>query len=184
MAKGKDIVGSYSRREEPQDEKPSNRCPAHGCMMAASMFVDGGPWACRYHAKQPTENWQKVTGILHAQKRLLDIIVHADSIKPNEFDLLRDNNGFELEELLKPAPAGPGYPAETLKGWKCRVKDFVHAAIMHEISKIETQDKPVLQREISDAVAAFTNGTLRKNQRPLSFQSMAERRQAREVAST
>lgn len=178
MAKDKDIVGSYNRREEtPRDEKPSSRCPAHGCMMSGSVFLDGGPWACRYHAKQPTENWQKVTAILHTHKRLLDIIVHADAMNPPEFDLLRDKNLFELEELLRPAVAKGEYPAETFKGWKCRVKDFVHAAIQHEISKIETQDKTVLEREISTAVAAFTNGTLRKNQRPASFRSMADHRQ-------
>lgn len=162
---------------EQKDEKPSNNCPAHGCMMAASMFLDGGPWACRYHAKQPTENWQKITAILHEQRRLLDIIDSADKILPNEFDMLRDKDKFELEDLLKPARAGEGYPAETIKEWRIRVREFVYLAIQQVIGKIETQEKPILEREISSAVAAFTGGNYRKQQRTKSFKSMAENRQ-------
>ncbi len=161
---------------EQKDEKTTNNCPAHGCMMAASVFVDGGPWACRYHAKQPSMNWQKVTAILHEQRRLLDIIDSADKILPHEFDMLRDADKFELEDLLKPARAVDGFAAETAKGWKLRVSEFVYAAIQQVIEKIEAQDKPILEREISSAVAAFTGGNYRKQQRTKSFKSMAENR--------
>lgn len=165
---------------EQQDEKPSTNCPAHGCMMAASVFVDGGPWACRYHAKQPHQNWQKVTAILLEQRRLLDIIDSADKILPHEFDMLRDKNGFELEELLKPARAVDGFAAETAAGWKIRVREFVYTAIQQVIGKIETQEKPILEREISSAVAAFTGGNYRKHPRAKSFKNMAENRMAAE----
>lgn len=165
-------MSAYNKEQE--QEPDSTKCPAHGCFMYPSMYVDGGPWACRYHAKQPVDSWQKITAILHTHKRLLDIVNHADGIEPHEFDLLRDKNAFELEDMLKPAMKGEGYPAETFKAWKCRVKEFVYAAIAKEISKIETSGKSVLDREISNAVNAFTNGTLRKQQRMRSFSHMDE----------
>lgn len=176
----RDVTSNYNKAVQEPDEPESNKCPAHGCMLAASMFLDGGPWACRYHAKQPTENWQKITAILHAQRRLLDIIDSADKIQPHEFDMLRDADKFELEDLLKPAKAGKGYPAETLKGWRIRVREFVYLAIQREIGKIETKEKPILEREISSAVAAFTGGNYRKQPRAKTFKSMAENRNGAE----
>ena len=154
------------KNNDEEDEKPSNRCPANDCFMAASLSVEGAPFACRYHAKQPNENWPKVTSLLHTHKRLLDIIANAEAMKPDEFDLLRNKSAFELEEMLKPVKG------ETHRGWKLRIKDFVYKAIQNEINKIESQGKTTLERAVSYAVNAFTNGTLRKQQRPKSFRDM------------
>lgn len=157
----------YNKRVRNDDNQESEltpeqkrKCPAQGCPMLASVFLDGGPWTCRYHAKQPQHVWPKITDFLNEKKRLLNIVRVADAIRPNEFDNLMARNAFELDELVKPVKG------ENHSQWVARVKDTIYKALRHNANKIAEANEIKLRDtdETSNSwpVNMLTNGALLK----------------------
>lgn len=151
-------MSSYnSQHEEPPEEEHSNRCPAAGCPLPASIFLDGGPWTCRYHSKQPVHIWLKVTELLKNNKRWFLILKAADELGASEYDELQRKDAFELDELLRPVK-GEVYPA-----WLMRLKETIYRALKEKINQIaETNDVGASSFSNKAAVRQLSSGIFLK----------------------
>ena len=119
-----------SQHEAPPEEEYSSRCPAADCPMMASLYIDGGPWACRYHAKQPVNIWVKITELLKQNKRWFKILKAADNLSAAEYDELQRADSWELDELLRPVKD------ELHPCWTLRIKETIYRALKDKINAI------------------------------------------------
>tara|TARA_R110002049_G_scaffold282589_2_gene462420 strand:- start:2724 stop:3275 length:552 start_codon:yes stop_codon:yes gene_type:complete len=141
MAKKSFYNKSSSNNPEEQKLTPEQhrKCPAQDCPMMTSVFLDGGPWTCRYHAKQPKHVWPKVTERIIENKRWMNIVRVADALRVDEYDSLLKQNAFELDEMIMPVQ-GEVYPQ-----WVARVKETIFKAMKHNLDKIAETNETVLR---------------------------------------
>lgn len=164
----KSLMNSASNFQ-PEPEPASTRCPAHGCFLYASVSVEGEPWTCRYHSRRDVKHWQPITELLHENKRWFEIIRSADAMEPGDYDELRDQNAFELDELLSPVSKEP------FKAWKLRLKDTIYRALKSKINKLcEDNTKTFGSRR---SVDDMTSGLFRKPGNRKTFADMSAERE-------
>tara|TARA_R110001599_G_scaffold339851_1_gene559736 strand:- start:28035 stop:28589 length:555 start_codon:yes stop_codon:yes gene_type:complete len=150
--------------DQPEEQKLTpeqhRKCPAQDCPMMSSVFLEGGPWTCRYHAKQPKHVWPKVTERIIENKRWMNIVRVADALRADEYDLLVKQDAFELDELIKPIDG------EIHAQWVARVKETIFKAMKHNLDKIAETNETVLRDTDKTgskwAVNMLTNGALMK----------------------
>ena len=150
-------MSAYNSPAPKEQEPHSNRCPASGCPMIASLFLDGGPWACRYHAKQPVNTWAGITKLIIENKRWFQIIKAADSLTSAEYDERQRADDWELDELLRPVKNEPA-PA-----WVLRLKETIYFAMKKKIDHIaELSEISVTGHTNRLAIHQLTSGVLLK----------------------
>jgi hypothetical protein len=156
-------MGAYNKREnnhQKDEPKVSINCPAQDCPLRSSVFLDGGPWTCRYHAKQPKQVWPKITQIITENNRWINLIQVAGSVRPEEYDNLMSRDAFELDELVRPTKG------ELHTQWVFRVKDTIYRALKHKINEAvednETRFRDSDQNSSKWAVKMLTSGELLK----------------------
>lgn len=156
----KSFYSKYSKPEENEQPEQDLKCPAHECKFQASMFFDGGPWACRYHSNKPKQAWPKITEILAKNERLLQLVQVAETLRPEEYDKLIEADSFELEDLVKPVEG------ELHAQWVFRVKDTVNKALKHLINEAvdgcEVSYRDTESGGSKWAVSMLTSGSLLK----------------------
>ena len=152
-------MSSYNKKPEDVESEPhSNRCPAAGCPMMSSIFIDGGPWACRYHSKQPTTAWLKITDMLNENKRWFMILKAAENIMPDEYDTLQKDDSWELDELIRPVK-GELHPQ-----WVHRVKETIYRALKDKVNKItDMSSTSVSSGSNRLTIHQLTSGVLKKS---------------------
>lgn len=142
---------------ETEQNPHSNRCSASGCPMIASLSIDGSPWACRYHVRQPVNIWLKITELLKQNKRWFNIIKSADSISAHQYDAIQKANTWELDDLIKPVEG------ENHKHWVLRTKETIYKALMYKINQIaEVNEISVSGAKNSSSIRQLTSGVLLK----------------------
>jgi len=165
-------LGSSYNSNKAEPEEHSRKCPAYNCPMLKSVLVEGDE-TCRYHAAKPRTIWPKISELLNNNLRLLDLIYYANRLAGHEFEQLKANNEFELEQSLKPKNG------ENHIKWAERVEDSIYRELKRKIISMERELESARgQRKagVSAALQALSNGTLRKTQRAKSFESMQDKR--------
>lgn len=151
-------MSSYNQKPQPEEqEEYSSRCPAAGCPMLASIFLDGGPWTCRYHSKQPVNIWGKVTDLIVENKRWFDIIKAAESLTSAEYDERQRLDDWKLDELLRPVKG------ELAPAWTLRLKETIYFAMREKISRVaELCEISVTSHTNRLSIHQLTSGVLMK----------------------
>ena len=152
-------MSAYNQKPEVEETEPqSNRCPASGCPMSVSMFIDGGPWTCRYHSKQPTIAWLKITDMLNENKRWFMILKAAESIVADEFDAIQKEDSWQLDELIRPVK-GELHPQ-----WVHRVKETIYRALKDKVNKISDDSATSMAGGSNKlTIHQLTSGVLKKS---------------------
>lgn len=160
------MTSAYNPKHKQDNETESpgthGKCPAQNCPLPASLFLDGGPWCCTYHAKAPRFYWDDITQMLIKNLRLIKMVSAANSLNCHEFDQIQQAKSWALDEMIMPVKG------ENHRHWVLRIKETVHKAIKSQVNKIIESQQVEIKCETdgiknaSWAVGQLTNGAFLK----------------------
>lgn len=117
-------------------------CAAHQCPMVGAIFVGGpdAPGQCMFHAREPANDWPKITQALKDWECVTTAILRARRVLASQdasSDGALHQRTLKAEwEAMLPAVLGSGWKTrveprllETLGEWTRRLEGFLHARV-------------------------------------------------------